>query len=107
LTDFSEVAMPRLVHQLPKYQKHRASGQAVVTLNGQDIYLGPHGTAISKRAYDRGNRDTLCGVRTASMSEAADRQQLMPPGDCAPAKITHYTQGHFPASPQPKEHAPR
>lgn len=23
--------MPRLVHQVPKYRKHRASGQAVVT----------------------------------------------------------------------------
>ena len=32
----------------PKYRKHRASGQAVVTLNGRDIYLGPHGTKASK-----------------------------------------------------------
>lgn len=38
---------------LPKYRKHRASGQAVVTLNGKDFYLGPHGTRASKAEYDR------------------------------------------------------
>ena len=32
--------MPRLVRALPAYQKHRASGQAVITLSGRDIYLG-------------------------------------------------------------------
>ncbi len=45
--------MPRLIHSVPKYQKHRASGQAVVTLNGRDYYLGPHGTKASKLEYDR------------------------------------------------------
>jgi len=34
--------MPRLVgNRLPKYGKHKASGQAVIKLGGQDIYLGP------------------------------------------------------------------
>ncbi len=45
--------MPRLSNALPKYRKHRASGQAVVTLSGVDHYLGPHGTRTSKRQYDR------------------------------------------------------
>lgn len=46
--------MPRLrAGSVPGYRKHRASGQAVVTLSGQDFYLGPHGTAVSKREYDR------------------------------------------------------
>ena len=45
--------MPRLPQAVPKYQKHRASGQAVVRLNGQDFYLGPHGTKPSKLEYDR------------------------------------------------------
>ncbi len=39
--------------RVPKYRKHRASGQAVVTLDGHDFYLGPHGTATSRREYDR------------------------------------------------------
>jgi integrase len=45
--------MPRLIKSLPKYRKHRASGQALVTLDGKDFYLGPHGTAASTRQYDR------------------------------------------------------
>jgi integrase len=45
--------MPRLSNSLPKYRRHRASGQAVVTLNGRDYYLGPHGTKASRREYDR------------------------------------------------------
>src|SRR5262245_57765450 len=45
--------MPRLGTSYPKYRKHKASGQAVVTLSGQDFYLGPHGTAVSRQEYDR------------------------------------------------------
>lgn len=45
--------MPRLTSGNPTYRLHRASGQAIVTLNGRDIYLGPFGTKTSKRAYDR------------------------------------------------------
>jgi hypothetical protein len=45
--------MPWSNNHLPKYRKHRASGQAVVTLNGRDFYLGPHGTNASKLEYDR------------------------------------------------------
>ena len=45
--------MPRLTNSVPKYRKHRASRQAVVTLDGRDFYLGPHGTKASKREYDR------------------------------------------------------
>ncbi len=41
--------MPRLTRTVPKYRKHRASGQAIVTLNGVDRYLGPHGTKASQQ----------------------------------------------------------
>ena len=34
-----------------KYSKHKASGQAVVTIGGH--YLGPHGTKASLIEYDR------------------------------------------------------
>lgn len=40
-------------NKLPKHAKHRASGKAVVRLNGVDHYLGPHGTKASKIEYDR------------------------------------------------------
>ena len=45
--------MPKLTQSVPKYRRHRASGQAIVTLNGVDHYLGPHGTRVSKNEYDR------------------------------------------------------
>jgi hypothetical protein len=38
---------------IPGYRKHRPSGHAVVSLSGQDFYLGPHGTKFSNGAYDR------------------------------------------------------
>ncbi|HBE69433.1 MAG TPA: integrase [Planctomycetaceae bacterium] len=37
----------------PSYRLHRPSGRAVVTLNGRDYYLGPHGSPESKREYER------------------------------------------------------
>jgi hypothetical protein len=40
--------MPMLVNSVPKYRKHRVSGQAIVTLSGVDHYLGPHGTNACK-----------------------------------------------------------
>jgi integrase len=45
--------MPWSNNHLPKYRKHRASSQAVVTLNGRDFYLGPHNSKTSKTEYDR------------------------------------------------------
>jgi hypothetical protein len=54
LAIFSEVCtVPRLLNSVPRYRKHRASGQAIVTLSGQDFYLGPHGTKASHLEYDR------------------------------------------------------
>ena len=45
--------MPTLKNAIPKYRKHRASGQAVVTIASVDHYLGPYGTKASKWEYDR------------------------------------------------------
>ena len=50
-------------NHLPKYRKHRASGQAIVTLNGRDFYLGPHNTTASKREYDRLIAEWLSNAR--------------------------------------------
>ncbi len=43
--------MPRLSARIPKYRFHKASGQAVVTLDGKDFYLGKHGTTESQNRY--------------------------------------------------------
>jgi integrase len=45
--------MPKLIHAAPSYRKHKATGQAVVTIGGRDIYLGKHNSAASRREYNR------------------------------------------------------
>ncbi len=40
-------------NRIPSYRCHKPSGQAVVTLDGRDIYLGPHDTPASRDEYDR------------------------------------------------------
>jgi hypothetical protein len=40
-------------HRLPSFRLHKASGQAVVTLQGKDTYLGVYGSAESKARYSR------------------------------------------------------
>jgi integrase len=39
--------------RIPSYRLHKPSGQAVVTLSGKDQYLGRHGSAESRTAYER------------------------------------------------------
>ena len=41
--------MPRI----PKYRLHKASGQALVAIDGKRIYLGKYGTAASREKYRR------------------------------------------------------
>ena len=45
--------MPCLAASVPKYRKHKASGQAIVELHGRRYYLGTYGTQASKTEYDR------------------------------------------------------
>jgi hypothetical protein len=68
----TEAAVPKLVHSTPKYCKHRSSGQTVVTINGRDVYLGPHGTATSRREYDRVIAEWLANGRRSAFDGAAD-----------------------------------
>ncbi|SMP56358.1 hypothetical protein SAMN06265222_105139 [Neorhodopirellula lusitana] len=63
--------MPRLTQSLPKYRKHKASGQAIVNLGGKDHYLGPHNTRASKIQYDRLVSEWLANGRT-QISQADD-----------------------------------
>jgi len=43
--------MPCLKYKLPSYCHHKASGQAVVTIDGRDVYLGQYGSRESKTKY--------------------------------------------------------
>jgi hypothetical protein len=38
---------------VPAYRRHKATGQAVVTLDGRDFYLGTYGSAASHKEYRR------------------------------------------------------
>ncbi len=56
----------RTSSRVPSYRLHKPTGQAVVTLNGKDHYLGRHGTAASKEQYSRLIQEWLArGQQTA------------------------------------------
>lgn len=65
--------MPILNKSVPKYRKHRSSGQAVVTIRGKDHYLGPHGTKASKIAYDRLIAEWLVSGRSESFGKPEEQ----------------------------------
>lgn len=56
--------------RLPSYRRHKPSGQAVVTLNGKDIYLGKWNTKASRREYDRLIGEWLAAGRCLPQGEA-------------------------------------
>src|SRR5688500_18360799 len=58
--------MPKLTTRLPAYRLHKASGQAVVTLDGFDHYLGKHGSPESRTAYQRKLGEWLATGKLAS-----------------------------------------
>ncbi|HTQ37410.1 MAG TPA: hypothetical protein VMJ32_00170 [Pirellulales bacterium] len=52
----------RHLSAVPTYRHHKPSGQAVVTINGQDFYLGLWNSAASRGEYDRRIAEWLaCG----------------------------------------------
>jgi len=64
--------MPLLTSSNPKYQNHRASGQAVLTLSGRDFYLGPYGSKASRLEYDRLIGEWLANGRRLPQSATPD-----------------------------------
>ena len=40
-----------MAKKIPEYRLHKSSGRAVVTIEGRDIYLGPHGSPESRDLY--------------------------------------------------------
>ena len=39
--------------RIPAYRHHKPTGQAVVTIDGRDFYLGRYNSPISRQQYDR------------------------------------------------------
>jgi hypothetical protein len=62
---------------LPTYRLYKRTGQVVVTINGRDIYHGPHGSAASKEKYNRRIAEWLEAGQTAPPPTApAERPKL-------------------------------
>jgi len=61
---------------VPKYRKHRGSGQAIVTLGGRDYYLGPYGTKVSHREYDRLIAEWLATGRSPSFGASGEELSI-------------------------------
>ena len=57
--------------RVPSYRRHKPTNQAVVTINGQDVYLGKWNTAASKAEYDRLIAEFLANGRR--LSDSNDR----------------------------------
>lgn len=53
----------------PKYRKHKATGQSIVTIDGKDFYLGPHGSKASKLEYDRLIGEWLANGRSLRIAD--------------------------------------
>lgn len=47
----------------PSYRRHKPSGQAVVTIDARDVYLGKYGTKSSRQKYDRLISESLANGR--------------------------------------------
>ena len=77
--------MSRLARLAPAYRRHAASGQAVVTLDGRDHYLGTHGTKASKLEYDRLIGEWLANGRRLATGATGDTTVV----ELAAAFMTH------------------
>lgn len=68
--------MPKLNAAVPKYRRHKANGQAIVTLSGRDHYLGRYGSRSSKQLSDRltGQWLTAC-QRQADIVQASSSKR--------------------------------
>jgi integrase len=64
--------------RVPSYRRHKASGQAIVTIGGKMIYLGRYGSAESRAEYNRIIAEWLARdpAAPAPMSRAGDQSAL-------------------------------
>src|SRR5688500_13916404 len=58
--------------RVPKYGKHKQSGQARVVLNGRHFLLGPHGSKVSRQEYDRLIGEWIANGRRVEDAAAGD-----------------------------------
>jgi integrase len=89
--------MPRLTKKLPTYRLHKASGQALVCLDGRRIYLGPHGSPASRAEYDRFVGEWLAHQRRLPDRPALSVNELM-------LAFWRYAESHYTRDGRPTRH---
>ena len=55
--------------KVPAYSLHKPTGQARVRLNGRDVYLGRHGTKVSKDKYRQLISEWLASQRLSNLAD--------------------------------------
>jgi hypothetical protein len=60
----------------PSYRLHKPSGQAVVTLDGRDIYLGQYGSPRSRAEFDRLLAEWLSNGRRLPVPDSPSRSDF-------------------------------
>lgn len=63
--------MPRSANYIPSLRVHNPSGQAVVTIDGRDVYLGRQGSPEAQERYDRVIGEWLQRGRQSAGADAA------------------------------------
>jgi integrase len=64
--------MPNSPLRVPSYRRHKATGLAVVTLSGHDIYLGRFNTPSSRREYKRVVAEWMAHAGTLPNGSSSD-----------------------------------
>lgn len=81
--------MPRLNGKVPKFRRHKRSGQGVVTLDGKDFYCGPYDNPESRTQYDRLVAEWLANGRRLHPSERDEETDPVTVGELAAAFWEH------------------
>jgi integrase len=80
--------------QIPPYRLHRGSGQAVVHVNGGDVYLGVHGSPESKEKYQDIIRKLRADHAKAEMEHVVRFHVDITVAELA-AKYLPYAEGYY------------
>jgi hypothetical protein len=64
------------MRKIPSYRLHRASGQAIVTLNSQDFYLGPYDSKESHAKYDRLMAEWMANHRCLAQPQSKQQRTI-------------------------------
>jgi hypothetical protein len=92
---FADASLPRI----PKLTHHKASGRAVVCLNGRDCYCGAWGTKAAKAEYDRLIGKWLANGRRLEANEDLRVAELI-------ARYIDFAKGYYRQNGSTGEHEP-